>query len=252
MIHDFEALNPSQAYGWVLEAIKSRGAACTPRGIACREIEDYAFQVRCPESRPIVTASRKRNEKIAKYTQAEFDLYESGAVLARDFAKAASFWTSIQNPDGTVNSAYGRLAFYDQSCGKSKFAKHAPVSPWDWARLSLLQDVDSRQAFVRFSQPKHQWFGNADQPCTMHMHFRIRGGKLNATVVMRSNDAVKGLVYDMPWFCHLMDRMQLELTSHYPDLNIGTYTHIAHSMHIYDADVPLVEAMLNGDANAAA
>ncbi len=128
-----------------------------------------------------------------------------------------------------------------------KFAQHGPTTPWDWAKNCLMQDKDTRQAILRFSLPSHQWFGNKDQVCTMHGHFRIRDDRLNLTIVMRSNDAVRGLVYDMPWFCSLIFRMRADLLIHYPELKDGTYTHFAHSMHIYERDEHRVKAMLEGD-----
>ena len=41
-----------------------------------------------------------------------------------------------------------------------------------------------------------------------------------------------------------MDRMLTELSPTYPTLKKGTYTHLAHSMHIYERDVPQMLKML--------
>lgn len=183
--------------------------------------------------------SDERNEKIKKYTHAEFDLYESGKNRAEDFAKHAPFWREIANPDGTVNSAYGYLIYVRRTCGERE-----PYTPWEWARTSLERDKDTRQAFIRFSLPEHQWFGNKDQVCTMHGQFMIRDDHLHLTIVMRSNDVVKGLVYDMPWFNWLIYKMRDQLIPTYPDLKIGTYTHFAHSLHMYERDLPLVLDMI--------
>jgi thymidylate synthase len=51
---------------------------------------------------------------------------------------------------------------------------------------------------------------------------------------MRSNDLVLGLVYDLPWFVSLMDRMIDELKDKYPTLTKGIYTHTVHNLHIYE------------------
>lgn len=199
-----------------------------------------------PSPEPIVTQDEERNAKIAKYTMAEFALYDSGTNAVEDFARHAPFWREIANPDGTVNSAYGHLIWKTHSCGHH--TKHQQLgygmTPWQWAAYQLTKDKDSRQAFLRFSLPEHQWIGNKDQVCTMHGNFLIRNDRLHLTIVMRSNDVVKGLVYDMPWFCSLMFRMQHELVTQYPDLKVGTYTHIAHSLHVYERDLPLVYSML--------
>ena len=78
----------------------------------------------------------------------------------------------------------------------------------------------------------------------MHGNFQIRDNQLNFAIVMRSNDLMKGLVYDMPWFVSLMDKMVEELKETYPHLTKGHYTHTAHSMHIYERDREAILKML--------
>lgn len=208
-----------------------------PRGQAIREIVDYGFTVLHPTADPIRTYDEDRNKVIADYTKLECELYDSCTNRLEDFAKASKFWEKIANADGTINSAYGYLIWKNRSC-------RGHDTPWEWARRSLIADKDSRQAFIRFSLPEHQFVHNKDQVCTMHGNFLIRNNELHLTVVMRSNDLVLGLVYDLPWFCSLLDKMVAELKPTYPDLVKGTYTHIAHSMHIYDRDEVKVGRML--------
>jgi thymidylate synthase len=242
-------------YGTTHEAYKATVAACLsgshcrPRGQDILELEDYTFTVQFPSSEPIVVGIPERDASVARYTKREFSLYESGERSSAVWAKGAPLWRTIQNPDGTVNSNYGYLLFHNHSCGKSRHANHEPITPWTWAYQALLQDRDTRQAFIRFSLPAHQWLGNRDQVCTMHGNFRIREGKLNLTIVMRSNDVIRGLAYDMPWFCSLLPRMRDELLHRYPDLQIGTYTHFAHSMHLYVENMALaLQITENGNA----
>ena len=72
----------------------------------------------------------------------------------------------------------------------------------------------------------------------------IRDNKLHLSVVMRSNDLMKGLVYDLPWFISLMDKMVTDLKPTYPDLIKGEYRHMSHSMHIYEKDEAAILKML--------
>lgn len=208
-----------------------------PRGLGIRERVDYMFTIMNPTADPIVTCDEERNKVIQAYTLKEMALYNSGTNKAEDFAKASSFWNKIANSDGTINSAYGYLIWTKRSC-------RSMDTQWEWARQSLINDKDTRQAFMRFSLPDHQFWGNKDQVCTMHGNFLIREDKLHLTIVMRSNDLVLGLVYDLPWFCSLMDKMVEELKPYYPTLTKGHYTHLAHSMHIYDRDEEKVKGML--------
>lgn len=224
-----------------------------PRGLPVREILNYTFTVTNPVAEPLVTKDLDRNEVIKSYTAKECELYDSGSNSVDDFAKASKFWKQLANPDGSVNSAYGYLIWKNKSHGhvweqlvtdcKVGPGKHMRT-PWEWAKESLIQDKDTRQAILRFSLPEHQWFGNKDQTCTMHGNFLIRDNKLHLTVVMRSNDLMKGLAYDMPWFVSLMDRMVEELKPTYPELEKGEYTHTVHSMHIYEKDGPVILKML--------
>jgi len=217
---------------------------CAPREQEIREIRDYSFRIDNPVAEAIITADEKRNEVIEDYTMKEWKLYDSCSNQVQDFAKASKFWNKLQNPDGTVNSAYGYLIWKKKSFGTIAYGDGLHRTPWEWAKESLIRDKDSRQAFLKFSLPEHQWFGNKDQTCTMHANFLIRDDKLHLTVVMRSNDVKLGLAYDLPWFVSLLDRMQDDLIETYPELKIGTYTHIAHSMHMYERDLEDISKMI--------
>jgi thymidylate synthase len=107
-----------------------------------------------------------------------------------------------------------------------------------------MEDKDTRQAIMRISRPEHQWSGCRDQPCTTHLNWLIRDNKLNLTTVMRSNDLVKGTVWDLSFFMSLMPEMLEELKSTYADLEIGTYSHFAHSLHIYDSNMNVILKMI--------
>jgi thymidylate synthase len=214
-----------------------------PRGLPIREKTDYSFRITSPVAEAIITKDPVRNDTIRSYTAKEVELYNSGSNRVEDFAKASKFWEKIANSDGTVNSAYGHLIWYKTSHGNQDFGDSF-VTPWEWAKSSLIADKDTRQAILRFSLPEHQWVGNKDQTCTMHGNFLIRDDKLHLSIVMRSNDLVLGLVYDLPWFVSLIDRMVEELKPTYPNLTKGTYTHTVHSLHIYEKNEDMVRKML--------
>lgn len=235
-----------------------------PRGQPIKEITNYAIRVLHPTSDNIVTRDPERNKVIASYTEKEKALYESGSLLTKDFAEASKFWEKLDNGDGTINSNYGNLVYFDQSEGNSKYEKElVPVSytvdgeihddvfevshmrtPFEWAKMSLVKDKDTRQAIVRFNKPKHLWDGNKDVVCTLNGNFHIRDNKLNFTILMRSNDVVKGAAFDLPFFVSIQERMLAELLPTYPELTMGYYEHIAHSFHMYTKDSETVKKML--------
>jgi hypothetical protein len=254
----------SEAYlGTLKDVYFNPDVKSSPRGQAVREKLDYSFRVLHPTNDPIVTKDSKRNEVIASYTRKEVELYDSCTNLAEDFGRASKFWLSLANPDGTVNSAYGHLIWAKRSHGsdfETETFVTAPATkpgegsvyatrgvrrtPWEWCVESLKRDKDTRQAVLRFSLPEHFWMGNKDQTCTLNGNFLIRNDQLHFSIVMRSNDLTLGLVYDMPWFMGLMDRMIVELKPSYPSLTKGHYTHFVHSLHIYERDEEKVLKML--------
>lgn len=265
-----------QAYlGTLADVYDHPEYVCSPRGQQIREKIDYQFKILKPIAETIVTKDDKRNKVIESYTKKETELYNSCTNKAKDFAQASKFWEQIANADGTINSAYGHLIWKKKSMGDaiqelsyvdnsgmmpivlipnslsaSGAIKHQACkrTPWNWAKESLMADKHTRQAFVKFSLPEHQWMGNKDQTCTMHANFLIREDRLNLSVVMRSNDLTLGLVYDMPWFISLINRMVNELKPTYPTLKGGYYTHMVHSIHIYDRDEEKILRMLGRNA----
>lgn len=256
--------NIHEAYlGTLADIYDNPDSTSAPRGQKVREKFNYQFTITNPEPVPVVTLDEERNKVIYDYSNKEFDLYDSCSNLAEDFGKASKFWLKLANPDGTVNSAYGYLIWKNKSHGSDfeqtlelvtppRFEGDGSVSrcvpvrrtPWEWAKESLISDKDTRQAILRFSLPEHQWVGNKDQTCTLHGIFMIRDNKLNLTINMRSNDLTLGLVYDLPWFISLIYKMKDELKDVYPDLEIGSYTHYVHNLHIYDRDEDKILKMI--------
>lgn len=213
-----------------------------------REKLDFSFSVLNPTSDPIKTKDTERNEKIKAYTESELALYRSMSNTAEDFAKISKFWRGIANPDGTTNSAYGWLIWKDKSCGNPEFEPGAMRTPWEWAVQALQQDRDTRQAVLKFHHRRSLWVGCKDQICTMHGMFTIRGGMLNLSMVMRSNDVVKGTVFDVPFFVSLQEMMLSQLRPTYPELKLGIYSHFAHSMHLYEKDLETAKRMLGDES----
>ena len=209
-----------------------------PRGQKIKECLNVVMQVNNPLSNLFKCSKDKSLTLPTRYTKKEICLYLNGTNKLSDFCKASSFWDKIKNPDGeTVNSAYGNLIFNPSLAdGRSQF---------DWAFDCLKNDKDSRQAFMRFNNISHQYEGVKDLPCTFVEIFHIRDNKLHATIEMRSNDIVKGLAHDVPSFTLFQYLMYLRLKEAYPELELGTYTHISHSLHIYEEDFELIKKRLN-------
>jgi thymidylate synthase len=65
------------------------------------------------------------------------------------------------------------------------------------------------------------------------------------TLTMRSNDVILGFMTDWAFFSVLHYHVFLHLKNYYEDLELGSYTHISHSMHLYERHYELVENMIS-------
>ena len=205
----------------------------SPRGMKIYEVTNAALVIQDP--RYSLYENERRSSQF-KYIAGELVWYFTGRKDTEFITKFAKFWEQIANKDGSVNSAYGNLIF-------NEYNDHY-YNQYMWALESLIKDKDSRQAILHFNKPSHQWNGNKDFVCTLNGVFQIRDNKLNFTIDMRSNDLILGTATDVAFFCLLQEQMYQHLRPHYPDLEMGTYTHIAHSLHIYERHFDLIDEML--------
>lgn len=208
----------------------------SPRGMSIKENLGVTLEILNPLS-SLYENSRRGSQ--LKYIAAETIWYFLGRNDADFISKYASFWKSIQNEDGSVNSAYGNLLFKKIN----RFGK----SQYSWALSCLESDPDSRQAIMHFNLPEHQYRGNKDFVCTMYGVWQIRENLLNLTIHMRSNDAILGTPTDVAFFTLLQQQMLKHLKPTYPKIKLGKYTHIIDSYHIYDRHFDLVSEMIESD-----
>jgi thymidylate synthase len=102
----------------------------------------------------------------------------------------------------------------------------------------LRDDPDTRQAVITLWDPaldRHDPQPKRDYPCTVMLHFMIRGGKLTLRVHMRSNDVWLGLPYDVFQFTQLQLTLARAL-----GIEAGDYVHQASSLHLYERDLTAV------------
>lgn len=235
------------AYEQVARFVLAAGECSSPRDHRTIEVRHMMFHVHKPHFEPITTRDEKRNEVIKRYCEREHKMYLSGELDAAKWRdKASKFWWELRNPDDTINSNYwhltGLLRDAPGEWAPVPYRGNNGITQFEWALQALTNDPSSRQAVMHFHRPMHQWIGNRDFPCTMYGNFHIRYNHLHYTVHMRSQDVVKGLTYDMPFFVW----QQLSMAEHL-NLPVGTYTHVVDSMHIYSHDIELVERMIGDD-----
>lgn len=103
----------------------------------------------------------------------------------------------------------------------------------------LKNDHSTRRAAVAIYAAEDAGRESRDIPCTMGLVFNIRLGGLHATTIMRSNNAVRVLPYDVFLFS-----LVAELVASAAGVPLSSYNHFAVSMHVYEKDVSLVREIL--------
>jgi hypothetical protein len=96
--------------------------------------------------------------------------------------------------------------------------------------ISLLRrDPCTRRAVVAIYQPEDCGRDSRDIPCVLGLSFQIREGSLRTTVLMRSNNAVVLLPFNLFEFSMLAEIVACEI-----DIPLGALTYVALSMHVYE------------------
>lgn len=205
-----------------------------PRDLEIKECMNVGFEV----NNPLYSLyhNGKRSSPI-NYILDELAWYLTCDRKVDWIGTKASLWKQITDENDLVNSNYGNLLF-------SRLTPYNNTQ-FQWAYQSLINDKDTRQAFMHFNDSNHQYFTNKDQVCTLYGIFHIRNNKLNFTIHMRSSDIIFGLATDVAIFCLFQQQMLKLLQEKYTDLELGTYTHISNSLHVYSRHYGLVEEIIN-------
>ena len=208
----------------IAKTMLAEGTKRTARGLETIELRNVWLVLNNPSASVVTLPARAINHE---YLKAELDWYMAGDPHVEKIAKASSFWTKLADTNGTVNSNYGKLIMTDKWAGKSQF---------EWCIARLKEDPESRQAVLNYNQPVHKYEGNKDFVCTLTQQFLIDNGALHSTVHMRSNDLIYGATYDIPWFVAVQ-----ALVADALDIPLGSYNHVAASLHVYKKHFKMLE-----------
>ena len=135
--------------------------------------------------------------------------------LGEIYGTVPMIWQRMADDDGNVNSNYG----------------------WQWKRgdqinkvIDILKDYrETRQACISIYDGKEIDHYTHDTPCTYAVQFTIVENRLNMCVTMRSNDLWYGFCNDQYQFSKLQEMIAKEV-----NMEMGTYFHFAHNLHIYN------------------
>jgi len=154
-----------------------------------------------------------------RYAIGEMLWYLSGNRELKEIQKYTKGWDRMSDDGIYVNSNYGW-------CIKRKYG----FDQWEWCKKELIKNHNSRRAIIHIKEPSDK--ESKDVNCTCTLQFFIRDKKLYMTTCMRSNDIWMGFPYDVFQFTNMQVLMSMEL-----GVKLGTYTHIAGSLHLYERDV---------------
>ena len=204
------------------------GCSIAPRGMRTIEASALAFVLKSPRARRIENPARHWSEALAV---GELSWHLSASDDVKFISYYAKEWARFSE-DGThiAGSCYGKRIF---GPGPEKGAP----SQWELVRGELRRDAESRRAVLTLTDTSRDLRPSSkDVPCLISVQFLLRAGKLDCIATMRSNDVIWGLCYDLYLVTMLQELLACEL-----GVGLGSYTHVAASMHVYDQFIPMAE-----------
>lgn len=202
-----------------------------PRGKAIKELIAASFTLDDPRNRLIMSPARNVNYGFAV---GELCWYVRGDTDLETMLYYNKRMGQFSDDGKTINSAYGARMF------------NGAFPQFDNVVEELKKDPDSRRAVMHINQPAdlHRAVdaGSKDVPCTMSLQLLIRDRKLHMHVLMRSNDVVWGLPYDVFSFTCLQEAfLHILKDEGVPVDDLGAYHHTAGSLHVYETHFDLAE-----------
>ena len=210
--------NANEAFEYFYKTISKHGIKFADT----KALFNIGFIIHKPMLNNIITEKRKWSKE---YAEAEWQWYLSGDPninkLGEIYGKIPGIWKRMADNKGNVNSNYG----------------------WQWQRNKQLAKVISllkrekytRQATISIYDGKEIDKYTNDTPCTYAVQFTIVDNRLNMCVTMRSNDLWYGFCNDQYCFSKLQELVAKEI-----NMDVGSYYHFAHNLHIYNDKLGLI------------
>jgi thymidylate synthase len=198
------------------------GTSTSPRGLGTKQLTGVHIILTNPRDSMPIGVGRKINTSI-------------GAVEAAQLIAGWSIPDLMFDISPTFRSFTFRGA-YGPRVG----------AQYDYAVKALLSDPYNRRSQIMlWHHDKDAYTGLDDYPCTTSFQLIEQNGKLECHVHMRSNDAWRGLAYDVFQFTQLQYSIASEV-----GMEVGDYHHYAVSMHVYNTDETVIRQCLSAPCNA--
>ena len=162
-----------------------------------------------------------------RYMIGELLWYLSGSPKLSAIQLYTNAWDRMSDDGDIVNSNYGFRMKY----GLCEYSGEI-FDQIEMVKKLLLKDPASRQAVIHIIQSRNLVkYPTKDVNCTVCLQFFIRENKLYMTTYMRSNDLWMGFPNDVFQFTAIQIYLAMVL-----GVQLGSYTHIAGSLHYYERD----------------
>ena len=206
--------NAREAFIYFYNEINSNGVAFGDT----KALFNVGFTLENPNQKNINVLNPDRKFNL-EYAEAEWQWYLSGDPsidkLGEINGSIPPIWEKMADSDRKVRSNYG----------------------WQWERNHQLDKVvamlksnpETRQAVISIYDGKEISTYRKDTPCTYAVQFTVLDNKLHMAVLMRSNDLWFGFCNDQYCFASLQ-----ELVADRLSIELGTYYHFAHNLHLYN------------------
>ena len=226
----FEGESVDDVWRQAASALTGDGAAHhISRAGATREILPAAISVKDPRQR---WALSRRPALNPAYAIAELVWIVCGR---NDSAFLNFFNTRLPDYAGTGD-------VYDGAYGY-RLRRHFKIDQMTRAYEALKHNSESRQIVLQIWDPlfdlplEHGQPSSPDVPCNLLSLLNVRGGALEWTQVVRSNDLFLGVPHDLFLFTSLQ-----EIMAGWIGLRLGTYHQISNSLHVYERDIQRIAA----------
>ena len=216
---------------WILSSLLRQGTEVAPRGLRTKELQGVQFRLENPRARCVANAERRWSLPVAL---GEFAWHAGGAQDLGHLTYYLPRWAEFSDDQKRIRgSCYGWRIFRPQK---------GIGSQWDRVVRLLRTDRESRRAVLTLHSSSLLLDADAkDSPCALALQFFIRQDRLEAVGIMRSNDAIWGLPYDVFLFTMLQELLAAQL-----GVSLGSYIHMVGSMHLYERHFELAQRIIDG------
>lgn len=190
----------------------------------------YNVNVSFDPKEPYISIPEVKLESNKSYIDLELDWYNKQDLDVSEIGMHASTWNKVANDYNKINSNYGYLIFSSQNGNQY---------------VNVLEELKasngkSRRAIMYYTNPMMHYLGGKDHICTLAVGYRIIDGKLNVSVIMRSQDIIYGLLNDLPWQSFVLKKLCKELSCEFGLINWFTM-----DLHIYKKHFKYLKGLKN-------